>query len=274
MLTDLHIHTLISPDSDTALTDMALAAAGRGVGCLCFTDHCDLDDYRTGTPDPECFDRIRDDMYRQFLDAKPYLSELGIDVRLGIELGEMTHDPDRAADIAAEPELDFVLGSLHNLRNTKDFYDLTYESAEQCRDLLHKYMEELVELARFGHFDSMAHIGYARRYMYNAGFDTALDLDHHGDELETLFSVLIQSGLGIELNCSGFRHPGIAGPIPTGEILSLYRSMGGEIITVGGDAHSTSEAGTCIAEGFELLRSLGFRYVSTFRNRRMEMIRI
>jgi len=135
-------------------------------------------------------------------------------------------------------------------------------------------MAELIDLARFGHFDSMAHIGYSRRYMWNAGYDAAVDLEHHGDELDTLFRLLIQSGRAIELNCSGYRHPGIAGPIPSPEVLARYRELGGELITVGSDAHSPADAGTYIPQGFELLRSLGFRYVTTYQNHRPEMRRI
>jgi len=96
MLTDFHIHSQISPDSDAPLTEMALASAEKGVACLCFTDHCDLDDYRTGAPDPDCFDRMRAPMLAQFEAAKPLLEARGVELRLGLELGEMTHDPDRA----------------------------------------------------------------------------------------------------------------------------------------------------------------------------------
>ena len=47
----------------------------------------------------------------------------GITVRCGIELGEANHDPAAAKEAALEPGLDFVLGSLHNLRGKPDFYD-------------------------------------------------------------------------------------------------------------------------------------------------------
>ena len=272
-LADFHMHSNISPDADNTMTEMALAAAERGVRCVCFTDHCDLDDYTTGIPDPECFARIRAGINAQYEQARA-LSGQGIDVRLGLELGEMTHNPALALEISAAPELDFVLGSLHNVAGMPDFYDLKYESMEHCRDLLHRYMGELIGMVDLGGFDSMAHIGYSRRYMYNAGFDAGIDLEHHGDELESLFQRLIHKGIGIEINCSGFRHPGLAGPIPSPEVLTLYRQLGGEVLTVGGDSHCVTDAGTYIAEGYELLRSLGFKYITIFKKRRMEMVRI
>ena len=55
-LTDYHIHSLCSPDAEDTMADMARASMGRGVGLLCFTDHCDLDWYETGLPDEHCFD--------------------------------------------------------------------------------------------------------------------------------------------------------------------------------------------------------------------------
>ena len=50
--------------------------------------------------------------------------------------------------------------------------------------------------------------------------------------------------------------------------------MGGEIVTVGSDGHSVAQAGLCIADGYERLRAAGFRYVTTFRQRRAQFVPI
>jgi histidinol phosphatase-like PHP family hydrolase len=57
---------------------------------MCFTDHVDLDDWRTGRPDLHCFDNLPE-MRRQYAAAlaeKP----ADMDLLLGVELGEANHD--------------------------------------------------------------------------------------------------------------------------------------------------------------------------------------
>ena len=53
-------------------------------------------------------------------------------------------------------------------------------------------------------------------------------------------------------------------PLPDESVLRLYRALGGEIITIGSDAHSTRYVGCRSAQTQELLRSCGFRYITTF----------
>ena len=52
------------------------------------------------------------------------------------------------------------------------------------------------------------------------------------------------------------------------------RELGGDIITVGSDAHNVRAAGVGIREGFELLAGCGFRYVAVYRRHKPEFKRI
>lgn len=265
-LSDQHIHSAGSPDCDTPIPVMARAAREAGVEHLCFTDHIDIDDCLTGGRSPGCpaaWLSVKDGYLAALPDAPA-----GVELRLGMELGEANHCPELALQLASEPELDLVLGSLHNLRNTPDFYYLRYESETQCEALNRLYLEELLELSSLPCFDVMAHIGYTRRYMRRAGFEAALDRERFGGLLEELLRRLIETGKGIEVNCSGLREG--AGTFPGLPVLRLYRELGGEIVTVGSDAHSPPTAGAGIAQGFELLREAGFRYVALFRRRKPE----
>lgn len=265
-LSDQHIHSAGSPDCDTPIPVMVRAAREKGVRHLCFTDHIDIDDCRTGRLNPGCRDAWQP-IKEGYLAALPDVPA-GVELRLGMELGEANHCPELAVSLAAEPELDFVLGSLHNLRNTPDFYYLRYESEAQCEALNRRYLEELLELSALPCFDVMSHIGYTRRYMRRAGFEAELDRDRFGGLIQALLQSLIEKGKGIEVNCSGLREG--AGTFPGLWVLRFYRELGGEIVTVGSDAHSPETAGAGIAQGFELLREAGFRYVALFRRRKPE----
>ena len=85
---------------------------------------------------------------------------------------------------------------------------------------------------------------------------------------------VVENGKGIEVNTSGLRHPALNVTIPTPDILRLYRELGGERITVGSDAHRTVDAGKGVQSSFELLRSLGFKYVCAYRKRQPEFIKL
>ena len=272
MLTDFHIHSNCSSDGFDTMLDMARASGERGVAVVCFTDHCDLDHYTTGKPDPNCFDYWPGalEQYREAREAGLTLPE----VRIGIELGEACHDAGRAAEIAGTPELDFVLGSLHSIRGECDFYCLPYESREHCVDLMHRYLAELTETAALPFVDVIAHIGYTRRYMMKAGFDVRADMASFGDELDLLLRTAVENGTGIEVNTSGLRNALIGETIPGFDVVRRYRELGGEIITLGSDAHMVSDAGGGLREGLELIRNAGFRYITGFKNRKPEFIRI
>lgn len=55
--------------------------------------------------------------------------------------------------------------------------------------------------------------------------------------------------------------------LPDLSFIKLYKELGGEIITVGTDAHTKHFVGKHIPYGYELLKEAGFEYVTTFRNR-------
>lgn len=269
--TDHHIHTICSLDGEDAMLDMALACGELGVYRICFTDHCDLDFWKTGLPDPRAESRWRRSVetYRETVGAAP--SKL--DICLGVELGEMNHDPERArALIASAPELDFVLASVHSVRGHADFYALHYENEAHCRALIGQYLDELTETAAMPDYDILSHIGYVRRYMLRGGFNISLDEPVYEEKLRLLLRTVIENGKGIELNTSGLRHPAMHQTIPTPKILRLYRELGGERITVGSDAHRTVDAGKGVRQSFELLRELGYSYVCAYRKREPEFI--
>lgn len=272
-LIDCHIHSACSDDGRDPMPDMARASRYAGVGFVCFTDHVDLDRYETGVPDPDCFANraATHAAYRETLKAAPE----GLKVRLGIELGEGNHDPARASAIASSAEFDFVLGSLHNVRGMMDFYGLSYVSKDFCKEMFDRYVAELWELSKLNFYDSMAHIGYPMRYSRRAGFaDMAIDMRSYGSELTEIFKNLIQNGRGIEVNTAGYRDEYIGGPIPSADVLRRYRELGGELVTIGSDAHCVSQAGAGLRSGMELLQRLGFSYVTVFENRKPQFIKL
>ena len=269
-LTDYHVHSDVSADSDAEMWDMVQAEAAAGVGILCFTNHCDLFRWQDDAPNPRCRGIAAESADK--LLATRAMHPLPIEVRLGLELSEGHRDPALAAELASDGTLDFVLGSLHMLPGLGDFYFLTYTDIEQCMALFDLYLDELQQIAELDFYDVLAHLGYARRYMWRAGVDAAMTLARFGGKIERLLRTVIDKGKGLEINCSGIRDG--CGPFPSEEILRLYRGLGGEIVTVGSDAHQPGDAAKGLAEGCHILKSCGFDYITVFRQRKPEWIRL
>ena len=72
----------------------------------------------------------------------------------------------------------------------------------------------------------------------------------------------VEAGRGMEVNTCRGRTVKDWKPI-----LELYRDCGGEIITVGSDAHAPQNVANGEEEAYALLQEVGFRYVTTFQRR-------
>lgn len=269
-LADYHTHTTLSPDAHDSMYDMAVAACARGITEICFTNHAENCADREFAPNQfPPFDRW-DEMDSEFNDTREKLRGK-IDLSLGLELGCPHHDVAEAERIWSHGSLDFVIGSIHSLRGTDDLYYCDYVHTP-INDLTRRYMEEYIELAKTGFYDVLGHIGLMRKYMARDGV-TPVDLMQFSDMARELFKIVIESGKGIELNMSPM-YGDLRETMPDIPLLRLYKECGGEIITVGSDAHTVKHAGLCVLEGYEILRTEGFKYVAKYRAHKPEFIKI
>ena len=67
--------------------------------------------------------------------------------------------------------------------------------------------------------------------------------------------------------CSGYLY---FNPLP--DILARYKEMGGELITIGSDAHVPEKIAGRFEETAEILQSLGFRYYAVYSDRKPQML--
>lgn len=263
-LIDQHVHSAVSSDCSVPMKTMAAAAAAAGIARVTFTDHCDTDDYITGKFDPDCW---RPDELRAAFDEAQAESGGRVGLRLGAEIGGINHNPEKAAEISCSG-LDIVLASVHNLRGMADFYTLGRQGKlfdrEQCKGMLEQYAREHYELAAMGGFDVVAHIGYPLRYMAKAG--STLSLMPQREIYAEAFRLMAQKGMALELNTSGLRYgTDWAAPV---ELLKLFRELGGELVTLGSDAHEPQYLAQGFKQGAELLKSVGFRYIAVYSGRK------
>lgn len=266
-LVDYHTHSCCSPDSTARLEDMVVAARRAGMEELCTTDHCDLQQEDGSSLVSWDWTPIR----RQFDETSHRCSWPDFRLLMGIELGGAHTDPERAQALISDVPLDFIIGSVHNLSPAaggRDFFFLDYPTEAECRRVLDDYFSSLLTLAPLPCYDSLGHIIYPLRYM-NGRAGHHITLDPWTEQLDELLRTVIQTGRAIEVNTHAGRE--INEWIP---ILRRYRELGGEYITLGSDAHKPPHVGKGIREAQDLLRETGFRWLTLYRRRRPEQIKL
>ena len=232
---------------------MARAAERAGLSELCVTDHYDrILEHGGFAPDYDWAPALE-----QFRSTAPAFGG-GLRLRFGIEYGSAPFDPDYARRMLSLPELDFVISSLHNLSpelGGEDFFYFSYDSAETCRWVL----DDCFSL----HAPSGGAAGDLRRprthHLPPALYAREISLAPWWDSIDTVLRRVVETGRGIELNT----HCGKTIE-PWRPILECYRAHGGELITVGSDAHFPERVGLGIPAAYALLKETGFRYVTTY----------
>lgn len=259
-LTDYHCHSILSPDGRAPLSAVARHALDAGLQEICLTDHCDLlseDGKRVF-----CYDWAA--ALAQYRETVPQFAGK-LTIRLGLEFGMGHLDPAVSADILAQPALDFVIGSIHNFSPEKggiDFYFADYDAPPDCAAALDDYFTSMEQLAGTDYYDVLGHIIYPLRYM--KGMAT---IDPYLDRVTEIMRTAVSRGKGIELNTYRGRTVEEWRPV-----LARYKAVGGEIVTMGSDAHDPACMGAGVPEACELLRETGFRFVAVYDKRRVKMM--
>ncbi len=257
---DIHLHTDFSSDSTASLKSMAEQAALIGLETICFTDHYDMDfpggDFRLQTQKyMETVFELKD----SFRDR--------LEILFGVELGMQTYLSERIREYIRQYPFDYCIGSVHLLDGKdpycRDQYDLSDD------EMLRAYLECTLENLRvIPDVQSLGHLDYVVRYTGIA--QTGYSLAEYRELIEPVLKLLIERGIALELNTAGMKK-GIGKPNPPVEVLRLYKELGGEMVTVGSDAHRPEFVGYRFPEAAEILENAGFAYYTVFRNKKPEM---
>lgn len=253
---DCHMHTVVSFDGHNRGIEMANAAVEAGLKEICFTDHLDYDPL--GKMGILAFDTAR---YNEEYDN---LEVPGLKIRRGMEFG-MTEDNREQfkIDLARRP-FDFVLGSIHFVDDLDVYYpeywqDKTVFRAER------RYLEATLECVKIhDDFDVLAHLTYiAKTHCHPA--PRPVPFGEHRELIDEILKVVAQKGKGLEMNTSGVNRCGDF--LPTADYFCRFKELGGEIVTVGSDAHTADRVGEYTFEACEILKDI-FGYVCSFEDRK------
>lgn len=278
-LIDCHTHTQFSMDSEADINAMIKKAKELNLAAYAITDHCECNCWypKEHYKNTELFDyfNYKDD-FEASLSAVTELKEKYSDFNLicGTELGQPLADLEIAEKCIADSRLDFVISSVHQIKDEKDFFYINYYhmSTAEINNLLERYFSEVYELCKWGKFDVLGHLTYCLRYMkIRNGITPNMKL--FDEIIAESLRTLADKGKGIEINTSGIRQ-GFGTTFPSLKYIKLFREFGGKIISIGSDAHKVRDLGANIAEGTELAKAAGFSEICYFKKRQPVFIKI
>ncbi len=262
MICDFHMHTEFSGDSETPVRAQVERAIELGMKEICITDHHDYDS-----------DFCETDFN---LDIPPYLESLAkireeyrdrILVNIGIELGLQPHLKQYLDSLADQygGVLDFIIGSCHFADRLDPFADNFWAGRTEAEAFRRFLTVSLENAATMDCYDVFGHLDYVVRYAPHQNQQYSYG-DFH-ELIDAILREIIGHGKGLECNTGGLKY-GLGHPNPTEEVLVRYRELGGEILTVGSDAHKPEHLGFEFERCRELLKGCGFKYYTVFHGRK------
>lgn len=264
MYYDYHTHSSFSDDSDTPLADMLEQALKCGIREIAVTDHFD-----PGYPDPEFPFELDFDTYHKTLEAyQPVYAKRGLRIARGIEIGIQHDQLERCRQAATAYDYDYIIGSFH-CAMSEPLYQGHFYDGKTAKEAFRDYFRYMYDnLKVYKEYCNIGHMNLVARYA-----DATADFRDYGDIVEEILKMIIADGKGIELNTSSFRYK-MDCTCPSEEILRMYRELGGEILTIGSDAHTPDKLTDHFDYAVEYLQSLGFKYLASFASRRPSFVRL
>lgn len=278
MLADYHIHSEFSDDSHASMESQIERGIELGLDEMCFTDHVDYGIKKDWTDPGEVLWRHGDGVGTPKTSMEPlmnvhypeYLAKLyrmqrtygdKITIKKGLEFGVQRHTIPQYERLLQDygEQLDFVLLSMHQV-DDKEFWTGEFMEGRTQEEYNLRYYEELLHVIQhFKGYDVLAHVDLIARYDPQGPVDFA----SIKPILTEIFQTAIADGKGIELNTSSW-HYNLKDTTPARDILRLYRSLGGRILTIGSDAHKPEYLADDMDDARRILRDIGFTEFYTY----------
>jgi histidinol-phosphatase (PHP family) len=256
-ISDTHVHSDQSKDAVDSVMALCEEAIEKGLSEIIVTDHYE--------PRPSGNDNAGYSPMQAWLEVRRARLRYGrnLGVRLGVELGQPHLYPEESLGIIASVPYDYILASVHTTRDGKTYFQRDY-TGQDIRDIRETYLTDVLNLVRWGQFDGIAHLDVPARYTDGKAFD----ITRSADLTRTVLKEIIHRGKALELNTKGWTDAkGKEHFSPDIRVLEWYRELGGEMITLGSDAHKKRDLGRMFGRAAAMLADLGFTHTVSFTDR-------
>ncbi len=264
ILADQHLHSSFSGDSDAKMEDMIRSGLARGLKFMTFTEHMDYEFPNEKYNLAPGFFEVNADSYLYELLSNRAKYEDECKIIFGVELGLKPEAARRNNLFLKQHEYDFVIGSVHLVEDVDPYYPEYFEGRTE-RAAMEAYFNCILDnMKAYMGFDVLGHMDYIVRYTPSKGAEYSPA--DYTDQIDRILQKLIDNEKGLEVNTGAFVR-GLDFPNPHMDILKRYRELGGEVITIGSDAHKPEDVGVAFDRTAEILKSLGYRHYCIFENR-------
>ena len=249
------------------MSESAQAAVDMHLAGLCISDHYDLE--CPGGTTAFSFDI---DEHQAEIDRLQKVHGDRIKLLKGIEVGVQVHCIDKVRKLVDDHSFDLVIASIHFIEGMDPYYGEYYKGYDRAT-AYRKYFEHMYEcITGLENFDVLGHFDYIARYAPYPDYSIKYrDFPDHFDEI---FKYLIYNGKVLEVNTNTYRERDGKSPELDLNILKRYRELGGELISLGSDAHDTFRVGENLEEYARKAYSAGIRYTCHFEERKLVGSRI
>ena len=178
---------------------------------------------------------------------------------------------DKILELTEKYPFDFVIGSIHLIHGQDPYYRGFFEGRSD-EEAYHEAFQVTIEnLKKIDSFDSLGHLDYVVRY----GAHQAEEYSYrkYAEEIDEILKHLISHGKGLEMNMAGMKY-GLGFPNPHPDVIRRYKELGGEIVTIGADAHRPEHVAFDYEQAGEILAGCGFSYYAEFKGRKPVFRRI
>ncbi len=262
---DSHVHTNISHDGISSISEYIKIAKEKNVDEITFTEH--WDDYTGLETQLKTLDISK---YRE--KYLQYKDDYILKTNFGIEIGLQPDIVKKIENIIKQYPFDFIIGSSHITCKKDMAMDKSFFEGFTRKEAYLRYFKEVLENVKlYNEFDVYGHIDYVVRYGGYA--EKKIDYTEFKEILDEILVTLITKDKGIEINTSGIRY-GLDNPHPNIEILKRYKELGGKIITMGSDAHKIDDLARNFNMAFDILENIGFEEIAVYHNRVPNFVKI
>jgi histidinol-phosphatase (PHP family) len=260
---DYHMHSTYSEDGSSAPEQMCRQAILLGIPEIGFSEHWDVGPNEKNP---------------RFFQPEPWFEELErlrtlfsgkLIIRAGVEIAEPHLYVQETAEVQKRVPFDYVIGSVHWV-GSNFMFDEHYFRQHTADEVYTRYFSELERMVRQADIDIVAHLDIpARTAIPILGYDPL----RYKDQICNILKIIIHRGLALDVNAVGFRKPS-QNLMPDPQILNWFSEMGGKNITLGSDAHETSQVGLHLGSALKTIHPLGLTRVTRFELRHPQHIPI
>jgi len=189
-------------------------------------------------------------------------------LRAGIEMDWVAGKEDRIANVLDRHDLDYVVGSVHFIRDMAvdhDAYDVWDEIADPDK-VWELYFRTFAEGILMGLFDICAHPDLVKVW----GGDRPKPRRDPRFHYEPLVEAIAETGIAVEVSTAGYRKP-VAELYPADAFAEMCVDAGA-VFALSSDAHEPENVGYGYERAVETMRGWGVSEIAVFegRKRRME----